>query len=126
MNDTYLNENEETFELPKPQVRKELPNDVLGYLERTYPARVNGAGIKQSDKVDYITEERTFMKDELVIYDEYGEKFTLDQFINEEVGSSLYKDKNHTDGFGDPSLIDWHKYYFTNDGLRFSKFEDFS
>lgn len=64
MNDTYLNENEETFELPKPEVRKELPNDVLGYLERTYPARVNGAGIKQSDKVDYITEERTFMKDE--------------------------------------------------------------
>lgn len=65
-------------------------------------------------------------QDGLVIYDEYGEKFTLDQFINEEVGSSLYKDKNHTDGFGDPSLIDWHKYYFTNDGLRFSKFEDFS
>ena len=64
MNDTYLNENEETFELPKPEVRKELPNDVLGYLERTYPARVNGAGIKQSDKVDYIIEERTFMKDE--------------------------------------------------------------
>ena len=50
MNDTYLNENEETFERPKPEVRKELPNDVLGYLERTYPARVNGAGIKQSDK----------------------------------------------------------------------------
>ena len=65
-------------------------------------------------------------QDELVIYDEYGEKFTLDQFINEEVGSSLYKDKNHTDGLGDPSLIDWHKYYFTNDGLRFSKYEDFS
>ena len=63
-------------------------------------------------------------QDDMVIYNEYGEKFTLEQFINEEVGPSLYKDERHSDGSED--MITWHNYYFTNDGLRFSKFEDFS
>ena len=63
-------------------------------------------------------------QDDIVIYNECGEKFTLEQFINEEVGPSLYKDERHSDGSED--MITWHNYYFTNDGLRFSKFEDFS
>lgn len=63
-------------------------------------------------------------QDDIVIYNEYGEKFTLEQFINEEVGSSLYKDEQHSDGSED--ITNWNNYYFTNDGLRFSKFEDFS
>lgn len=64
-------------------------------------------------------------QDNMVIYDEYGEVFTLEQFINEEVGPSLYCDENHSNG-SDNESINWDEYYFTNDGLRFSKFEDFS
>ena len=64
-------------------------------------------------------------QDGIVIYNEYGEKFTLDQFINEEVGPSLYKDKDHSDGSDNRSIC-WNEHYFSNDGLRFSKFEDFS
>ena len=66
MNNTNINENIETIEIEKPILKEELPKDVLAYLEKTYPARVNGAGIKQSDRVDYITEEKSFMKDENV------------------------------------------------------------
>lgn len=63
---------------------------------------------------------------DLIIYNEYGEMFTLDQFFNNELKSCLYKDENHTDGSDDSSIIQWHNHYFINDGLRFSKFEDFS
>lgn len=66
MNSTNINETVETIEIEKPILKDKLPEDVLAYLEKTYPARVNGAGIKQSDKVDYITEEKDFMKDENV------------------------------------------------------------
>ena len=66
MNNTNINENIETIEIEKPILKEELQKDVLAYLEKTYPARVNGAGIKQSDRVDYITEEKSFMKDENV------------------------------------------------------------
>ena len=64
-------------------------------------------------------------QDGIVIYNEYGEVFTLEQFINEEAGPSLYKNENHTNE-SDDEFINWDDYYFTNDGLRFSKFEDFS
>lgn len=63
--------------------------------------------------------------EDLVIYNEYGEIFTVDQLFNDELKSCLYKDDTHTDGYGDPSIGDWHKHYFINDNLRFSKFEDF-
>lgn len=61
---------------------------------------------------------------DIVIYDEYNTRYSLDQFINEEIGAYLYCDANHSNGYG--GSINWDEYYFTNDGLRFSKFEDFS
>lgn len=57
----------EEFTLQKPILRTELPDDVIGYLEKTYPARINGAGTKQNDSIDYITEERSFLQDKAVI-----------------------------------------------------------
>lgn len=61
---------------------------------------------------------------DIVIYDEYDTRYSLDQFINEEIGAYLYCDANHSNGYD--GSINWDEYYFTNDGLRFSKFEDFS
>lgn len=69
------------------------------------------------------------------IYDEYGQKFTPEQFWNEEVGDSLYNDPEH--------YINCEQYYkenpkektfifedlmefTTEEGLRFSTDEDFS
>lgn len=60
-------------------------------------------------------------QDGITIYDEYGRKFTLEQFIDE-IRPSLYKDRNHQDGMNSNCGAN----YFINDGLRFSKFEDFS
>lgn len=57
-------ENETIVEIEKPVLRTELPNDVIAYLRETYPPRTNGAGIKQKDTVDYITEERSFAESE--------------------------------------------------------------
>jgi hypothetical protein len=68
------------------------------------------------------------------IYDEYGRKFTPDEFWNEEVGESLYNDPEH--------YINGEQYYekypeekrysflsdtefTTEEGLRFSTDEDF-
>ena len=65
-------------------------------------------------------------QEDLVIYNEYGEIFTPDQLFNDELSCCLYKDEHHSDGSDDDSITRWHDYYFTNDGLRFSKFEDFS
>ena len=59
-------ENETIVEIEKPVLRTELPNDVIAYLRETYPPRTNGAGIKQKDTVDYITEERSFAESENV------------------------------------------------------------
>lgn len=61
-------------------------------------------------------------QDGVIIYDEYGKVFTLEQFINEEVGPHLYCDENHSSG----KFIVSDKYFFINDGLRFSKYEDFN
>lgn len=58
-------DNKETikFELEKPVLKKELPEDVIRYLKETYPPRINGAGIEQHDNVNYITEELSFLDD---------------------------------------------------------------
>lgn len=62
-------------------------------------------------------------QDDIVIYDEYGEHFTVDQLFNDELNNSLYKDSTHDDGMNGG----YSEYYFkSEDGLRFSKFEDFS
>ena len=47
--------------IKKPQLREKLPDNPVAYLRATYPARINGAGIKMSDNIDYITEERSFI-----------------------------------------------------------------
>lgn len=51
------------FQLEKPTLRKELPEDVIQYLREKYPPRINGAGIEQHDNVNYITEELSFIDD---------------------------------------------------------------
>lgn len=66
------------------------------------------------------------------IENEYGEKFSLEQFIDE-IEDCLYKDDNHVD------IATYYRKYpterygitsseqeFSSDGLRFSKYEDFS
>ena len=58
----------------------------------------------------------------IVIYDEYGKYFTVDQFFNQEIAYSLYKKDNLDDGMSGP----YSSHYFISDKLRFSKFEDFS
>lgn len=64
----------EEFTLPKPKLRNKLPDDVIWYIEKSYPARMNEAGIKQNDSIDYITEERSFLQDPAVIkcVEKYG------------------------------------------------------
>lgn len=57
---------ENTFDMEKPILRKELPTDVITYLKEKYPPRINGAGIEQADNVNYITEELSFFTDERV------------------------------------------------------------
>lgn len=47
--------------IKKPELREKLPDNPVAYLRATYPARINGAGIKMNDNIDYITEERSFM-----------------------------------------------------------------
>lgn len=64
---------------------------------------------------------KEYLKDK-IIFDEYGEVFSLDQFFNEEIADYLY----NTDG----KLYDCVELlpsdYFISDRLRFSKSEDFS
>lgn len=72
-------------------------------------------------------------KDNIEIYDEYGEHFTLGQFINEEIGDAMYCDENHVNGNTYYDKYPNEKRYYnvdefehtSKDGLRFSK-EDFS
>lgn len=70
-------------------------------------------------------------QDNVTIYDEYGEKFTMQQFFDNEIGNTLYLREGLTDGSSindgrDCYVIDWNRHYFKNDGLYFSKDEDFS
>lgn len=61
-------------------------------------------------------------QDDITIYNEYGEHFTVDQLFNDELSNCLYKDSTHDDGMNG----EYSEYYFkSEDGLRFSKFEDF-
>ena len=70
-------------------------------------------------------------QDNVTIYDEYGEKFTMQQFFDNEIGDTLYLREGLTDGSSindgrDCYVTDWNRHYFKNDGLYFSKDEDFS
>lgn len=63
------------------------------------------------------------LQKDIVIYDEYGNFYTVDQLFNNEIANCLYKDSMHDDGMNG----EYSKYYFkSEDGLRFSKFEGFS
>lgn len=61
-------------------------------------------------------------QDDIVIYDEYGNFYEVEQLFNDELANYLYKDAMHDDGMDG----EYSEYYFkSEDGLRFSKFEDF-
>lgn len=70
------------------------------------------------DNLDSIKE---FLKDK-IIYNEYGEQFTIDEFFNKEIDYCLYKKDNLLNG----SEGEYANQYHYNDGLRFSKYTDFS
>lgn len=69
-----------------------------------------------------------------VIMNEYGEKFSTEEFFENEIGDCLYKDEKHCDArqyhqnHPEEPLhynIDQHEFQ-SKDGLRFSYDEDFS
>ena len=71
---------------------------------------------------------KEFLSDkDLIIYDEYGKQYSVDEFFTE-IGPWLYNDEHHIDGSepGKHNIYDWNTHFFASDGLRFSKFEDFS
>lgn len=66
------------------------------------------------------------------IENEYGEKFTIDQFFNE-IQDCLYKDENHCDATSyhlkhpeEPYHEDSSKHEYQSSGLRFSRHSEFS
>lgn len=62
-------------------------------------------------------------QDDIIIYDEYGNFYEVEQLFNDELANCLYKDATHNDGMDG----EYSEYYFkSEDGLRFSKFKDFS
>lgn len=64
---------------------------------------------------------KEYLKDK-IIFDEDDEVFTLEQFLTDEIGHSLYKTDKLNDGMGEyPS-----HFFISDDGLRFARFEDFS
>lgn len=68
------------------------------------------------------------------IENEYGEKFTTEEFLKDEIGDCLYKDDNHCDAWSyhakhpkEPIYYDINNTEFiSKDGLRFSKQTNFS
>lgn len=65
---------------------------------------------------------KIFLEDK-IIYDENDEVFSLDDFLNDELGGCLYnKDGKLDDGMNS----EYSHEFFLSDGLRFAKFEDFS
>ena len=64
---------------------------------------------------------RKFLKDK-VIFDEYGEIFTLEQFLGDELSACLYKKKGLLDG---SDMTEYRDQFFYSDGLRFSLFTEF-
>ena len=61
-------------------------------------------------------------QDDIIIHDEYGNFYEVEQLFNDELANCLYKDAMHDDGMDG----EYSEYYFkSEDGLRFSKFEDF-
>ena len=63
---------------------------------------------------------KEFLKDK-IIFDEYENEYTLDSFL-EEIKNVLYKTKDLDDGMNG----EYSTQYFISNGLRFSRFTDFS
>lgn len=59
------------------------------------------------------------------IYDEYGGKFTLSEFIEDELGETLYKGCTYDNITSRTAIPSDHHDYISKDGLRFVK-GDFS
>lgn len=64
---------------------------------------------------------KKFLKDK-VIFDEYGEIFTVEQFLSDELSACLYKKEGLLDGSEEAKYRDQ---FFYSDGLRFSLFTEF-
>lgn len=64
---------------------------------------------------------KKFLKDK-VIFDEYGEIFTVEQFLGDELRNCLYKKEGLLDGSEEAKYRDQ---FFYSDGLRFSLFTEF-
>lgn len=70
-------------------------------------------------------------KDNIVIYNEYGEEFTLDQFIKKEIGKAMYNDpenyindEQYCKKYNESYIYTRPELYWTSkDGLRFQKGE---
>ena len=68
------------------------------------------------------------------IENEYGEKFTSDEFFNDEIKDCLYKDEKHCDSksYQEKHPYEHHYYmpsdieFISSDNLRFSSSEDFA
>lgn len=68
------------------------------------------------------------------IENEYGEKFTPDEFFNDEIKDCLYKDEKHCDSksYQEKHPYEHHYYmpsdieFISSDNLRFSSSEDFA
>lgn len=64
---------------------------------------------------------KEYLKDK-IIFNENGEVFSLDQFLDDEIGHCLY----NADGELEDGMKEYSRYTFiSDDGLRFSKSEDF-
>lgn len=75
-----------------------------------------------------------FNRNDGYIENEYGNKFTVDEFFNEEINECLYKNDNCCDSYSYHKKHPNEDYYYplgayeyiSKDGLRFSKLKDFA
>lgn len=83
---------EDNFTLTEPKLRNELPENVVEYLNDTYPPRTNKAGIKQNDGLNYITQELNLFEDSDILkcVEQYGsETFLIFSFLRIEMAKDL-------------------------------------
>ena len=112
-----------TSELPKPI---HLGKRSAGWqFLWDYPAIYNGMfkthfwELNNEYKINLNTI-KNFLKDKIIL-DEYENRYTLDSFLDE-IKDVLYK----TDDLDDGMNGEYSTQYFISDGLRFSRFTDFS
>lgn len=132
---TDLKNNENIFtiwENYQEKITSELPKPIhLGKRSAgwqflwDYPAIYNGMfkthfwELNNEYKINLNTIKK-FLKDKIIL-DEYENRYTLDSFL-EEIKDVLYK----TDDLDDGMNGEYSTQYFISDGLRFSRFTDFS